>query len=643
MKATNRNNSSAAQQNSLGSQLDATFGEFYFCFDQKQIQSGVLNSFGHLQKPGGLQGDLAVGGSVSSSTGPTSSEGSSGNASPNHLEQHARAQALSNGHSNGNCNNTNSFFERTNSITHEQSSRSVSASTLLSSEFDFFSSGCSSNDDGIDHWYGPSSASATSGYNSSFNSSFSIGMNGNSTPMRTSTGSNADLNSSMSLFMDASPPHRSQSGTVVPRSPSRIQAPKRQKMSYVTKFGEFGPQAGQFSEPSGVAVTKDKEILVADTNNHRIQIFCAKGTYKYAWGDCGKRDGQMLYPNRVAIAPSGEVIITERAPTHQVQVYSPYGKFIRKFGADVLQHPRGVCVDPSGRIIVVECRVMRVFVFESDGQVYSRFSCSQHLEFPNGVVANNEEIFISDNRAHCVKVFSYHGQFMRQIGGEGLTNFPIGVCLTPRGHILIADNHNNFNVTIFRTDGSLVAAYESKVKHSQCFDVSLLDEGSVVLASKDYRIYVYRYAGGSASSGVNGVSASNGGSVSPDSSCAQTPIGQVATSNGSYCLGGSSSNGFGSPPSPSNLKMTSSVGNLANLYAGMSVDTPTALSGSISPPANCSSTLSPPSSALQHQVSSAAVSIQSLMIDTPLKCAYSNSDHHFSQDAAELLLNGARD
>ena len=30
-----------------------------------------------------------------------------------------------------------------------------------------------------------------------------------------------------------------------------------------------------------------------------------------------------------------------------------------------------------------------------------------------------QEIFISDNRAHCVKVFDYEGNYLRQIGGEG--------------------------------------------------------------------------------------------------------------------------------------------------------------------------------------------------------------------------------
>lgn len=142
---------------------------------------------------------------------------------------------------------------------------------------------------------------------------------------------------------------------------------------------------------------------------------------------------------------------------------------------------------------VVAGKVMRVVIFEPNGRIYSKFSCSQHLEFPNGVAANdNEEIFISDNRAHCVKVFNYHGIFLRQIGGEGVTNFPIGVCITERGQVVVADNHNNFNLTIFAQDGTLISAYESRVKHAQCFDVTLMDEGSVVLASKDYKVCLLR-------------------------------------------------------------------------------------------------------------------------------------------------------
>ena len=76
---------------------------------------------------------------------------------------------------------------------------------------------------------------------------------------------------------------------------------------------------------------------------------------------------------------------------------------------------------------------------------------------------------------------------------KGSPTSPSESGLNLNGNVAIADNHNNFNLTIFTQDGQLISALESKVKHAQCFDVALLDDGSVVLASKDYRLYVYRY------------------------------------------------------------------------------------------------------------------------------------------------------
>ena len=97
---------------------------------------------------------------------------------------------------------------------------------------------------------------------------------------------------------------------------------RRQKMIYHCKFGEFGILEGQFTEPSGVAVTEENEIIVADTNNHRIQVFDKEGNFKFQFGEVGKRDGQLLYPNRVAVvAKTGDIVVTERSPTHQVMVF----------------------------------------------------------------------------------------------------------------------------------------------------------------------------------------------------------------------------------------------------------------------------------------------------------------------------------
>ena len=134
-------------------------------------------------------------------------------------------------------------------------------------------------------------------------------------------------------------------------------------------------------------------------------MFDGSGIFKYEIVG-GQTDCDLVYPNRLAVCRStGDIVVTERSPTHQVQVFDRCGNFLRRFGSRVLQHPRGVAVDMHGRIVVVECRVMRVVIFDASGTVINRFSLMGELEFPNGVaVDDNEHIFISDNRAHCVKV-----------------------------------------------------------------------------------------------------------------------------------------------------------------------------------------------------------------------------------------------
>ena len=201
-------------------------------------------------------------------------------------------------------------------------------------------------------------------------------------------------------------------------------------------------------------------------------------------------------------------------------MFTADGKFVRRFGSNVIMHPRGLTVDKNGKIIVLESKVMRTLIHDEFGTLENSFDCPE-VNFANSIAVNDfNEIFITDNRCHCVKVkhcsnfkmlsklqlnftninflnlfqvFDYNGNRLREIGGEGITNFPIGVNIGPNGEVLVADNHNNFNVTIFDREGNLISAVESKVKHAQCFDVTLTSDGSVVVASKDYRLYVYRF------------------------------------------------------------------------------------------------------------------------------------------------------
>ena len=59
--------------------------------------------------------------------------------------------------------------------------------------------------------------------------------------------------------------------------------------------------------------------------------------------------------------------------------------------------------------------------------------------------------------------FSIGASRMQNFPCTGITNYPIGVGINGAGEITIADNHNNFNLSVFSQDGQLISALESKV------------------------------------------------------------------------------------------------------------------------------------------------------------------------------------
>jgi hypothetical protein len=90
------------------------------------------------------------------------------------------------------------------------------------------------------------------------------------------TSSNGNLNGQDSI-VDLVDNYSSMTQNLLLPSRSNNSTLKRQKMIYHQKFGEFGVLEGQFTEPSGVTVNAQGDIIVADTNNHRIQIFDSNG------------------------------------------------------------------------------------------------------------------------------------------------------------------------------------------------------------------------------------------------------------------------------------------------------------------------------------------------------------------------------
>jgi len=84
---------------------------------------------------------------------------------------------------------------------------------------------------------------------------------------------------------------------------------------------ESGSDPGQFEHPHGVAVTADgARMVVADYNNHRLQVFSQDGICLSQVGTEGMGPSEFYGPSGVAVAASGRVYVCEEF-NHRVQIF----------------------------------------------------------------------------------------------------------------------------------------------------------------------------------------------------------------------------------------------------------------------------------------------------------------------------------
>jgi tripartite motif-containing protein 71 len=98
-----------------------------------------------------------------------------------------------------------------------------------------------------------------------------------------------------------------------------------QKRRQILQIGGRGSESGKFTWPRGISVGPDNLIVVADSSNHRVQVFDAQGAYLSEFGTYGNSDGEFDCLAGVAINRIGQFIIADRY-NHRIQVFDPQGE-----------------------------------------------------------------------------------------------------------------------------------------------------------------------------------------------------------------------------------------------------------------------------------------------------------------------------
>jgi sugar lactone lactonase YvrE len=127
-------------------------------------------------------------------------------------------------------------------------------------------------------------------------------------------------------------------------------APAGPAYKVVGTWGKTGTANGQFSSGvRGVAVDKAGNVYVADTDNHRVQVFAAKGAFIRTWGSIGTENGQFNVARDIALAPDGTVWVVDQQ-NGRLQQFSAGGDFLASVAVPTDEAPRGVAVDAAGNV-----------------------------------------------------------------------------------------------------------------------------------------------------------------------------------------------------------------------------------------------------------------------------------------------------
>ena len=271
----------------------------------------------------------------------------------------------------------------------------------------------------------------------------------------------------------------------------------------VLSFGDHGSGDGMFKYPLRVAVSDRDEIVVADSWNHRVQVFDSNGTFLRSFGHKGENAGEFKNPTGIAINKDRNILVSEYY-NHRVQIFSWEGRHLGSFGGQgsldsQLSYPWGLSLDSTGNVIVADTGNKVIKIFTPDGRFVMKIGGQGSLSYPVHCVQCGEYYFVSDYNEHCIKVFNREGHFQYKIGkqgkGDGEFNAPWFLSVTQSKHLLVCDKSNQ-RIQVFELDGRFVGKIGAKGSNLRVdiepFSVAVLSNDQIVVSEyNNHRIQVF--------------------------------------------------------------------------------------------------------------------------------------------------------
>jgi DNA-binding beta-propeller fold protein YncE len=222
----------------------------------------------------------------------------------------------------------------------------------------------------------------------------------------------------------------------------------------LSSFGSGGAIGGFADYPAAVVSPSTGDLYVADTGNHRVEVFSSAGKFIAAWG--WGTNGASAYQ---ICTSSCEIPIS--------------GSGLGQFEA-----PIGITIDPlTGDVYVVDSALGRIDQFSASGKPIRYFgkpgSGKGQIENPAGGFAFDaatNQLLLADSGNNRIDVFTPSGASAGSLGslgtGDGQFDVPIGVAAAPDGDLYVTDDSNS-RVEQFSRSKAFIAAWGLGVKDGE--------------------------------------------------------------------------------------------------------------------------------------------------------------------------------
>lgn len=129
-------------------------------------------------------------------------------------------------------------------------------------------------------------------------------------------------------------------------------------------WGQPGQANGDFNRAEGIAIGPGDAVYVADSCNHRIQVFDREGRFLRTHGQAGSGPGQFSFPYDVRVEGIGRQFVCEfgnsrvsvfDANDHLVETIGRAGRAPGEFA-----NPWAICFDSHGNLYVADSQNHRV-------------------------------------------------------------------------------------------------------------------------------------------------------------------------------------------------------------------------------------------------------------------------------------------